>query len=274
MRRRRGGKGKDAETRWSRWGSQAAVIGVPIGLAALVLAFLALPEGGQSGSEPEAAPRLERIDLIAHNGPLPDRPALELFVHNGGRARSVISRAQLEILRIDPIRVCFTQSALGVSERYGAELPVDAKAGDLVTVPVHQQIAPDRADRFEIGLSAVGEDPMSGEDTPSIYLFEVRVSLLHDGKRAPLEMGEALVSIPELPMGSDYLLPAGTFKEVTEMFLTPNLSLREAWGRPMACWRSNAMAMMQARDSEAVRSPQLDELFRSVSLPSLSEAEP
>lgn len=250
------------------------MIGVPIALAALVLAYLALPDDGEPRSEPETTPELERVDLIVRNDPLPERPALELLVHNGGRGRSVVSRAELEIARIVPLPLCFTQGGLGVSESYGAELPVDAEPGTVVTVPVHQQVAPDAADRFEVALSVVGDDPVTGEGLRGVYLFELDVSLAHDGKAEPLPMGRALVSLPTLPLGTEYVLAEGDFQKITEVFRTPSVPLREAWAEPMACWRENTKVLMGVRVSEAARSPQLDEIFRSASLPSFSEVEP
>lgn len=258
-----------------RRASWATIIGVPIGLTALIFAYLALQGSGDSGAkEVSPLPQLERIDLIAHNGPLPHHASLEVMVHNGGLGRSVVSRAKIEILHVSTLPYCFTQGDLPVTERYGAQLPIDAAPGTAVEVPVHEQLAADRADRFEIALGVVGDNPNVDDELPGLYLFEVDVSLIHDGSRKPLPMGRALVSLPGLPFASVYFLTEGEFEELDSVYNPHDSPVREAWRGTMSCWRTNAKALARAQGTSATYSPQLGEILSSALVPSFSEVEP
>lgn len=263
----------------------ATIISVPVGV--LTAIAIALLSGGSTPTSAEGSreSQLERIDLIARNGPLPQRPALELFVRNSGRGTAVISRAEIAVLRVYPLPLCFTQGALPVSESYGVQLPPDAEPGETIEAPLHQQVGTNEADRFKIRFSVdpdrirdygVAAKELSAREAdgqlPGFYVFEIAVTLVHDGEGAPLEMGTALVSLPGLPVGGEYLLEEGEFKKVTETFPTSH-PLQEVWGEPMSCWRANGQNAIRARESDATRSPQLDEILSAASIPSWSEVE-
>ena len=271
--------------RLQRSANWAGIVSAFLGAVALLLAYLALHQGG-GDAVPTADPRhsqLETVDLIAKNGPPPHEPALELIVKNSG-GTSVITRARIEVRRVFLLPLCFTQGSLPVSERYGVRLPPDAEPGELIEVPLHQQVGTNRADRFAIRLgidtnraapvgAAAEELGMKAGDgqLPGLYLFEVGVSLVHDGGVEPLEMGTALVALPELPLGPEYLLEEGGFKQVTDTFLTEDP--QATWREPMACWRANAQIAARARESGATRSPELEKVLSAAVIPRWSEAE-
>jgi hypothetical protein len=254
----------------------ATIVSLPVGV--LTAIAIALFSGGSTPTAAEGSrePQLERIDLIARNGLPPHKPAVELLVHNGGRGRAVISRAKIEILRVYPLPLCFTQGELPISERYGTEIPADAEAGDVIEVPLHQQIGRDGADRFQIqvGVSSIEPD---GE-LPGLFLFELSVSLVHDGESDPLQMGNALIAAPELPYTTQYLLRKGEFPEVVATYAPASeyvspVPPRKLWATQMPCWQANGRTALQARDSQAAMSPQLRENLDSAGIPSFAELE-
>lgn len=254
----------------------ATIVSVPVGV--LTAIAIALFSGGSTPTSAEGSrePQLERIDLIAHNGLPPHRPAVELLVHNGGRGRAVISRARIEVLRVYPLPLCFTQGELPTSERYGTEIPADAEAGDVIEVPLHQQIGGDGADRFqiEVGVSSTKPD---GE-LPGLFLFELSVSLIHDGESDPLSMGNALIAAPMLPFTTEYLLRKGEFPEVVATYSPASEYVRptpprKLWASQMPCWQANGRTALRARGSEAAMSPQLRENLDSAGVPSFTELE-
>ncbi|HVD37311.1 MAG TPA: hypothetical protein VNC15_00595, partial [Solirubrobacterales bacterium] len=183
----------------------------------------------------------------------------------------VISSARIEILRVLPIPICFTQGGLGVSEEYGVQLPPDAAPGKTIEVPLHQQVAANEADRFRIDLGVQKSE--ESQDFGGPYLFEVGVAIVHDGRKQPLAMGTALISVPRVPSGSEFFLEEGDFQKVTETFLISG-PLREFWAGPLNCWRNNARKARLALKSQATRSPELEAALTSKVAPSFSELRP
>jgi hypothetical protein len=250
-------------------GLVAAIVGTGIAAAAFVFDRL---EGDGGADMPPKTPQLERIDLIARNGLPPNRPALELLVHNVGRGRSVVSRARIEVVRVYQLPLCFTQGELPISNRYGVLLPEDSEPGSVVEAPIHQQVPDDRADRFVIDLGVAPADPESNR-LDGLYLFEVEVSLIHDGAAPPLSMGRALVSLDEPPFTTEYVLKEGDFARLEQEYVALSPP-RQAWASQLPCWQANARTLRRADRSEATRSRQLQTIMDSAVIPSLSEVEP
>jgi hypothetical protein len=170
----------------------AAIVAVPVGvLTAIAIAVFGGGSEVSISADSPRNPRLERVDLIARN-PVPSQePGLELLVRNSGSGRSVISRAQLEILRVYPLPLCFAQGDLSLSGRYGVELPPTSEPGEVVEVSLHQQLGGNEADRFRIKLETRPREESGLVN--SLHLFEVAVALVHDGRRDPLPMGTSLI---------------------------------------------------------------------------------
>lgn len=256
----------------SRGANWAAIIGIPIGILALVLAYFAL-DGGSEGSPRPAgpAPRLERVDLSVSNDLQSGaEPALEFLVHNGGRGGSVISRAQIEILSVTALPLCYSQGDLPESESYGAQLPADADSGEVVEVPLHQQLLGNESDRFAVDLGVIDAEG----DPPGQHLFELSVSLIHDGDSDALPMGTALVSVPGLPIPPLYYLREGELVDMEHDYNGAGFySSHELWHSVMPCWRANGEGLIEATESTATRSPDLDEILRSASVGSYAEVE-
>ena len=264
-------KGK-SEGRLSRGANLATIVAVPIALIGLLFAYLALGGSEGSGSERTSEPvQLERIDLLASNGLTPGASALELMVHNPGTESSVVSRARIEVVGVDELPLCYTQGTLDVSESYGLVLSPDAQPGDTVEAALHQQIGPGEDDRFRLHVS-LGEE----QEPRGVHLFELDVSLFHDGLASPLPMGTALLSVPQLPTGlGTYYLEEGQLADLEQSyngagFYTPE----EMWKSTMPCWQANGELLAAARGSTAVRSQQLEEAMQGAVVPSFAEASP
>jgi len=284
-RRQRKEKRAAGGERLPRWANWATIVAVPIAIVAAVLAIVA-PAGDspvepqtpatpvsrpavkpprEAVSSPEPPPQLERVDLIVRNGPLPRHPKLELIVHNVGRGRAIASRARIEIRRKYLLPLCFTQGGFSLSGEYNAEIPAAADPGYVVETPLHQQVAPGQPDRFEIALG-VAPDP--SPDFFGLYMYELRVSLLHDGEARPLPMGDALVSIPGIPDAESYYLTAGGFAKLDAVF-NPGES-PDYWAQAKPCWRSNTRALRRALAGAATRSPSLNAVGARMVTPDFS----
>jgi hypothetical protein len=242
-------------------------------IATVILLLQVIPplfeEDGTPSASSSRRPHLERVDLVARNQ-VPEDQGLELLVRNSGGGRSVISRARLKIRRVYAFHLCFAQGNLSLSERYGVELSTRAKAGEIVEVPLHQQVGPDQADRFRINLEARPKE-ISGL-VWTLYLFEIAVALNHDGQKAPLRMGTVQISLPTVPL-SEYLLGDGGFGQAVETFSSPDDPLREVWAKPLACWQRNGRTAALARKSGATRSQELEEVLDAAAVPSWAELE-
>jgi hypothetical protein len=251
----------------------ATIISIPVGvITAIAIAVFGGGSDISISANSSRNPRLERVDLIVHNSIPSRQPGLELLVRNGGSGRSVISRAQLEIRRVYSLPLCYAQGDLSLSGRYGVELSPASEPGEIIEVPVHQQLGGNGADRFRIDLET--RPRVEGGLVQTLYLFEVAVALVHDGKKDPLRMGTALISLPAVPL-SEFLLEQGQFKKAIDYF-SPGLSgreLREEWSQRLACWQANGREAARARKSRATRSQDLEEALASAAVPSFAERE-
>lgn len=262
--------------RLSRWANWATIIALPIALAGAVIAVIAVDWGGSAAPAPApASSRLQGVDLAVRNGLPPQKAGLEVLLHNAGTQRSVVSGAQIEILHVDPLPLCFTQGELPLSSRYGTQLSTGAKPGEVVEVPLHQQLGADGADRFAIALGLTDKEEGGNGELSGMYLFELDVSLMHDTERRPLHLSEALVSLPELPLGSGmYVWTPDTARFLATSYLhAEGLSAEEAWGQQMPCWRANTNTLRRALSSSAARSPQLEALGREIVTPTYAALE-
>jgi hypothetical protein len=244
---------------------------VAILVAATVL-FTFLKGGGDGSTvaieTTRSAPpaRLEQVDLLVEDGlgEYPFHSRLETTLHNTGGRLVVINRARIEILHVYELPLCFTQGGIPVTGSYGVSLPADARPGDVVEVPLHQQLGADEPDRIHLDLS------VEGDDLEGVYLFELDVSLVNDGSKSPLPLGRALVSLPETPAPEHYVWREGDAEILNETFNPYGKPVREVWGEMMPCWRSNTKLLRRALDGPAARSTQLAEIGGEMVTPTYS----
>ena len=264
------------------------MIGAPIGIAGVVVAILALGASGdhEAGARKSSA-HVKPIELVVHNGIFEDHPpTLELFLHNLGRRRAVLTRARIEVLRVGLVRQCVSQGDLPLSTTYAATIPADAKPGDAVEVSLHEQLGGDQADRFAIALGIRANPASSSYSTgkrmslPGPFLFELAISLVGDAGRRPLAVGRALVSIPFAPIAPEFYWSPASESQLK------NFGLAEARARAANpsippwpsqtskdCWRSNTRTLRRMLSSDATRSPTLDATASKIVTPDIAAIE-
>lgn len=272
--------GKKSRWRWqlkserlSRWANWATIVAVPIAVLALVVTLLSAGGNGSATPDPGGASSasLQQVGLAVRNDvSLDEMQGLEVLLHNAGGQRSVVSGARIEILRVDPLPLCFSQGDLQLSGHYDAQLSTDAEPGDVVEVPLHQQLGSDEADRFEIALGLSGEEESSSSD---LYLFELDVSLEHDGAQPPVGLGRALVSLPMLPPPGAYYWARDTGSSLKRYMISGNASVQETWGPPMSCWLANTETLRRVLAGSAARSPQMDAIGSDIVTPTFAALE-
>lgn len=247
----------------------ATILGTAIALVALLVSQIG---GGDSvstaGSSP--GPHLQGDGLEVRNDLSSHPQKLEVLLDNAGGKRSVVSGARIEIVSVDLLRPCFSQGDLPAGGRYGLRLPIEAKAGETIEVPLHQQLAADEAERLEISLGLGEQGRERGGMLSGMYLFELNVSLLHDGQPQPLPIDRALVALPGLPNPGEYFWTSDSPHFLDEYIIGSDLSPREFWAAPMRCWRANTAALERVLSGAAKRSPQMAALASEIVAPNFA----
>ena len=247
----------------------ATLVGLLAGLAGLATFALTYFTGGNDA--PAVKPRLGNVDLIVHNGAdgAEGPPRIEVVLHNAGTGRSIVTRATFRILHVVELTQCFTQGGLPLSDNYDVVLPHNPAAGQTVTVPVHEQLTGDEADRFTLSLAEESET-QSGQSAEGghlhVYVFQLEVSLKHDGSAKFDKLGKVLIAVPTLPD------PEGTF--LTKQIVSPagRAQRLQDWGPtffPMyaACWRENTLKLREILRLPGERAEQLTRATSEMVLP-------
>jgi hypothetical protein len=245
------------------------VVTLLAGLAALATFALTYFTGGNDA--PAVKPRLGNVDLIVHNGDEGESgpPRVEVVLHNAGTGRSIVTRATFHILHVVELTQCFTQGGFPLSGNYDVVLPRDPKAGQTVTVPVHEQLTGDEADRFTLSLAEESET-QSGQSLEGgplhVYVFQLEVSLKHDGSAKFDKLGKILVAVPTIPELEGFFL--------TKQILSPagRAQRLKSWGPtffPMfaACWRENTVKLREILRLPGERAERLTRATAEMVLP-------
>ena len=202
--------------------------------------------------------KLEKVDVIVENSQ-GDKPAgLDIKLHNTGGRRVVLAKADVNIEDVTRLDLCYTQGDLPSSNGYSAVLPVTASA---VSVPLHQQLGPDEADRFSLtfGVRARDIHGKAAGDAPHMYLVRVSVSITHDGSRLPLPLGQFIFSAPSLPFGVVWYWPKA-LEGATRKGLAQNFGLDFPYEDYMPCWRANTTHLRNKLAATGARSPEMDQV--------------
>jgi len=126
---------------------------------------------------------------------------VDIKLLNTGKGLAIINRR-----KTDYPDVCATASmqfarVFRVDGTYRANMPIDARPGQVVSVPVSQLVKPNGADRFDLLLRT----PLLGGNAKfNVYLYRVRLFLLYNVHTRPLDVGEVLVDLPVAPDGGEY----------------------------------------------------------------------
>jgi hypothetical protein len=69
-------------------------------------------------------------------------------------------------------------------------MPVPAKVGTIIDIPVSQQVGPDAADEFQLLLHTPNRSSLT------VNVYRVDVSLLYDNVSTPVDAGNVILSLP------------------------------------------------------------------------------
>jgi hypothetical protein len=213
---------------------------------------------------PKRPPQIQTVDLAVPNPGSSEESQVQVILHNIGHGRTIVKRAIIRILSSAQLTLCFSQGSLGLSERYNVKLPAFPTPGQIVEVPIHEQLATDEADRFALSFGFEADVVTGG---PSIYLYQLELSVLHDSSPVPVKLGKVLLSLPLAPSPDEFYW--------TNYLGTASVRKQEmsAWGsgyyaKNLPCWRSNSLALKQLLALPGERSPALTEVGTRLVVPS------
>ncbi|HWO83902.1 MAG TPA: hypothetical protein VNM38_08975 [Solirubrobacterales bacterium] len=226
---------------------------------------------GSTATNANGAGGLVALDVQVHDRSPFDggRAYVEVTLHNMGARLIVIDGAQVEVQRVYRLRRCASQGDIVLSQSYGLVLPVDARQGEKVEMSLHQQVGPDEADRFRLGLST----KLPESDQTSLYLFEIKIDLQNDGPQPDLPLGSVAVGLPELPPPGEYYWDSSTHDIVHNLVLTNPDYAQYLRRVAMPCWRENTAALRGVVMKSEVVSENLNQLVESVVQPAGEELE-
>jgi hypothetical protein len=247
-------------TRWASWAGIVAAVAAVVGIGLTIRADVS------SGTPhaPRHAPQIESVDVEVPNPGRSERSEVQVILHNVGNERTIAKRVIVHILHAAHVTLCFSQGTLGLSERYNVQLPYFPTPGQIVEVPIHEQLAAEEADRFALSF---GFEPGGVAGRPSIYLYQLELTVLHDLSPVPVRLGKVLLALPSSP-------------ESDEFFWTKELGTASArrrstsvWGagyyaKLMPCWRSNSLVLKQFLALAGERSPALSAVASRLVVPS------
>jgi len=125
---------------------------------------------------------------------------IDIKLLNTGTGVAVINDARLVIQKYAMLPLCESQGFLGSSHTYNGNLPLNPKPGQVVDVPLSEEIQPNNADRFDLALSA----PLPHGGVSDIYLYRVHLYLTYNINVRPLDVGEVLIDLPQTPDAGEY----------------------------------------------------------------------
>lgn len=162
-----------------------------------------------SSASSSASPHLEvdGVSLIDPAAPAkftgpPFTPfKIDVKLLNTGQGLAIINSAKLIIQKFVLLPLCNSQGSFGSTGAYRANMPVNARPGQVVNIPVSQLVKPNGADRFDLLLRT---SLLQGNAKFNIYLYRVHLFLLYNVHAEPLDVGEVLVNLPIAPDGGEY----------------------------------------------------------------------
>jgi hypothetical protein len=238
--------------RLTRMAAYATIVGAALAAATVAIS---LGSGDSSHALSARAPHLQPVDLVVS-----DRRGdtqLEVILHNVGTGRSIVKEARFRILHVARLTLCASQGDLPLSERYNVLLPSDATPGQVITAPIHEQLASDEADRFALSLAVSGEVNIKTFKLPEhIYIFQLDLSLLRDVDSARIDLGKVLIALPTIPLVDEYF---ETEEHDTAAFRAARTRLFGAryLAEHESCWRANALELKRVLALPGMRSPEL-----------------
>ena len=127
---------------------------------------------------------------------------IDLKLLNTGNSVAVINDARLIIQQFAVLSTCGLGGFFGSSHTYGSDIPANPRPGQVVNIPLSQEIPPNGADRFDLLLTV--PQPKNGADSFT-DLYRIHLYLTYNVNTKPLDVGEVLVDLPAAPeAGNDY----------------------------------------------------------------------
>jgi hypothetical protein len=126
---------------------------------------------------------------------------VDLKLLNTGTGVAVINDARLIIQQFAELSPCNPAGFFGPSHTYGSNMPTNPSQGQVVDIPLSQEIQPNGADRFDLLLTI--PEPKNGGDSV-VYLYRIHLYLTYNVNTRPLDVGEVLVDLPFPPAAGDY----------------------------------------------------------------------
>ena len=204
---RRGANGRQPWNRQDGLAAASLISGVVLGILSLVLPLTADGQSSQAPTRRSAKLEVVSMELLDHDSENPG-PGVDIRVTNTGTAVSVLTAVSFSVEMAGRLEICEPGGALTSSYEYQTELPLDAKEGDEFTVPISQELRPNRADRFTIRLGLEPHNPEEG----GYVVYVMRIELKHSMSAKETPLGRALVILPLNTAGaaeedySNYLL--------------------------------------------------------------------
>jgi hypothetical protein len=124
---------------------------------------------------------------------------VDMTLLNTGSGVAVINDARLVIEQFVTLPICAAQGYLSTSHAYNGTMPADPKPGQVIDIPLSEEIAANDADRFDLDLG-LPHDKLSG----NVYLYRVQLYLTYNANTAPLDVGNLLINLPVLPAAGEY----------------------------------------------------------------------
>jgi hypothetical protein len=163
---------------------------------------------------------IRSLEPVVHNGPAESeevamqgshllatrqtdksKARVEIRLENAGARRTYITSAIFTVEKVIEVPSCRNGASIAVSAHYDVLLPGSAGGGEKLEVPVNQQIAPDGVDRF---VFRVGQ--RSGGSELDTVIYQLGISVSHDGASEPVEVGQVLLALPGSPTRQDLYL--------------------------------------------------------------------
>jgi hypothetical protein len=185
----------DSRRRKSKWRSKlAAGFLIPVVLI-IVTVIVGDLNNWLTGTSSPSSPQIE-VDYTTY---IPPQYAatpykIDIELRNTGNQLAIITALRVQVQQTLKLPICFTQGDLPSTGNFTLNVKADTKPGTVITVPVHQQVGPDGADRFTVDING----PQNQNET--IYMYRVRLSLLYDtATTSAVPVGELLMAFPVNP---------------------------------------------------------------------------
>jgi len=181
------------------WGGISAIAAIVSVVVAIVVAW------PRSTSRPDSlgsSPRLELDDVQVHPK-ISERHNLPSFsdqiyfsLRNTGNQLAIITGLKLQVQQFAQMPECYSSGSLGTTGWSTVGLPGSPSTGEVVTVPVSQQVAPDSADKFEVSIHV-------SRTARGIHIYRLQSWVIYD-KQVALKAGYLLASLPVEPQDGGY----------------------------------------------------------------------